>query len=68
MVLHEIGILVNEIKYFDWKEHHSEYLDILKSLVDTGAEQFSIAYLENIPNWVYSTLMKILFSILSSRC
>ena len=45
--------LMNEIRYFDWEEHGSEYLDILKSLVDTGAEQFTIAYLEDVPNWVY---------------
>ncbi len=45
--------LMNEIRYFDWEEHSGEYLDILKSLVDTGADQFTVAYLENVPNWVY---------------
>ncbi len=46
--------LVNEIRYFDWKERKNEYLDVLKSLVVTGSEQFSGAYLGDVPNWVYT--------------
>ena len=55
--------LVNEIRYFDWKERKNEYLDVLKSLVDTGAEQFSGAYLEDVPNWVYTMSLVCLLGL-----